>query len=241
MIPQKHDVMGQAGIDFMLSGNRDKIIKVWSDVAETDELPVKYLFRGFNEMPSLEQKALMLCRGRVLDVGAGMGSHSLYLQEHKLDVSALELSPLACEVMTRRGVKQVINNDFFALAADVKYDTILMMMNGIGLVGKVNHFARFFKQAAALLAPGGQIILDSSDLRYLFLDDDGSLLINLSGRYYGEVIYKMSFDEYEGKRFPWLFIDDELLLYYAGLNGFSFEKLAEGPHYDYMGRLFVKP
>jgi 2-polyprenyl-3-methyl-5-hydroxy-6-metoxy-1,4-benzoquinol methylase len=239
MIPPKHDVIGQAGIDFMLSGNNEKSIKVWSDVAEVDFLAVRYFFRDFNEMPLLEQKALMLSKGRILDVGAGMGSHALYLQNLKMDVTALELSPLACEVMKRRGVANVLNDDFFDLKSEVKYDTILMMMNGIGLVGKISQFPRFFKQAANLLAPGGQILIDSSDLRYLFLDDDGSLLVNLSGRYYGEVVYKMSYEECQGKRFPWLFIDDELLAYYAGLNGFKFEKLAEGPHYDFMGRLYL--
>ncbi len=237
MIQPQYDIMGQAGIDFMLSGNRDTTIKVWSDIAETDELPVRYLFRSFCEMPALEQKALMFCRGKVLDVGAGMGSHALYLQQQNLDVHTLEMSPLSCEVMKQRGVKHVINEDFFALTGEVRYDTILMMMNGIGLVGKISQLPRFFKQAAKLLAPGGQILLDSSDLRYLFLDDDGSLLVNLSGRYYGEVIYKMSYDEKQGKRFPWLFIDDELLSYYAHQNGFVFEKLADGPHYDYLGRL----
>lgn len=240
MIPQGQDVMGQAGIDFLLAGNREAAIKVWSDVAETDVMPVRYLFRSYNEMPMLEQKALSLCRGRVLDVGAGMGSHALYLQQQNLLVTALEISPLSCEVMKQRGVNQVVNGDFFALTTEVRYDTILMMMNGIGLVGKISQLPRFFKQAAKLLAPGGQILLDSSDLRYLFLDDDGSMLVNLSGRYYGEVVYKMSYEQYQGKRFPWLFIDDELLSYYAGLNGFRFDKIIDGPHYDYLGKLTLK-
>lgn len=239
MIPQGQDVMGQAGIDFLLAGNREAAIKVWSDVAETDEMPVRYLFRSYHEMPMLEQKALSLCRGRVLDVGAGMGSHALYLQQQNLQVEALEMSPLSCEVMKQRGVKEVVNGDFFSLNPEVRYDTILMMMNGIGLVGKISQLPRFFKQAAKLLAPGGQILLDSSDLRYLFLDDDGSMLVNLSGRYYGEVVYKMSYEQYQGKRFPWLFIDDELLSYYAGLNGFRFDKIIDGPHYDYLGKLTV--
>lgn len=240
MIPPKHDIMGQAGIEFLLSENRDKVIKVWSDIAETDLLPVYYLFRGFHDMPPLEKKALTLCRGRILDVGAGMGSHSLYLQEKGFDVTALEISPLSCEVMQRRGIKQHLNDDFFELKGDVKYDTILMMMNGIGLIGRINKISLFFKQAANILAPGGQILLDSSDLRYLFLDDDGSMLVNLSGRYYGEVVYKMSYEEFQGKRFPWLFIDDELLSHYAVQNGFIFEKIIDGPHYDYLGRLSLK-
>lgn len=236
----KYDIIGRAGMEFLLSGDRSKQIKVWSDVAETDFLPVPYLFRSFHEMPQLEQKALMLCRGRVLDVGAGMGSHTLYLQEKGVDVTSLELSPTACQVMARRGVVQVVNNDFFKFTPTEKFDTILMLMNGIGIVGETSRLADFFSTAKRMLNVGGQILLDSSDLRYLFLDDDGSMLVNLNDRYYGEVVYKMSYDEFNGKRFKWLFIDDELLAHYASKNGFRFEKLADGPHYDYLARLTLK-
>src|SRR5690554_1355413 len=97
----KHDIMGQAGIDFLQNPDPKAVIKVWSDIAETDELPVSYFFRSFDEMPLLEQQALSLCRGKVLDVGAGMGSHSLHLQKSGVDVTALELSPMACEVMKK--------------------------------------------------------------------------------------------------------------------------------------------
>lgn len=237
MIQAQFDALGQAGMDYFLNGQRSTDIKVWSDIAENDTLPVHYLFRSYLEMPGLEQKALALCKGRVLDIGAGMGSHTLYLQEQGLDVSALELSPLACEVMSRRGVQQVINGDFFTVQAPETFDTLLLMMNGIGLVGTVNGFGRFFKQVNKVLKPGGQVLMDSSDLRYLYIDEDGSMLVNLNGRYYGEVEYRMSYGDYKGKRFKWLFIDDELMARYAEKNGFRFEKIADGPHFDYLARL----
>ncbi len=237
MKPANNDIIGQAGLDYLLAGNRNKTIKVWCSIAETDLLPVHYLFRSYSEMPKLEQKAIMNCRGRILDVGAGMGPHSIYLQNKGYDVMALEASGLACEVMARLGVKNILNQDFFEFKDQNRFDTILMMMNGIGLVGKINRFPLFFKKAEELLRPGGQILLDSSDLRYLFMDDDGSFMVNLNEDYYGEVKYKMSYDKMEGKPFPWLFIDDELMAYYAGQNGFKFEKLANGLHYDYLARL----
>src|SRR5690554_1963763 len=122
-------------------------------------------------------------------------------------------------------------------ASPETFDTLLLMMNGIGLVGTVNGFGRFFKQVNKLLKPGGQVLMDSSDLRYLYIDEDGSMLVNLNGRYYGEVEYRMSYGDYKGKRFKWLFIDDELMARYAEKHGFRFEKIADGPHFDYLARL----
>jgi SAM-dependent methyltransferase len=237
MIQAQNDVIGQAGLDYFLNGQRTIDIKVWSDIAETDTLPVHYLFRTYHEMPMLEQKALALCKGNILDAGAGVGSHSLHLQEQGQTVTALEISPLACEVMSRRGVSQVVNADFFKHATDQKYDTILLLMNGIGLVGTVNGFPAFFKKIKDLLKHGGQLLLDSSDLRYLYIDEDGSMLVNLNGRYYGEVEYRMTYGECKGQRFKWLFIDDQLMAEHAEKHGFKFEKIADGSHYDYLARI----
>ncbi|MDD2411663.1 MAG: methyltransferase domain-containing protein [Bacteroidales bacterium] len=235
----KHDIMGQAGMDFLQNPDPNAIIKVWSDIAETDELPVSYFFRTFEEMPLLEQQALSLCRGKVLDVGAGMGSHSLYLQEKKADVTALEISPMACEVMKLRGVQKVLNENFYNLSGEIKYDTVLFLMNGMGIAENIDGFKRFFNQLRLLLAPGGQVLMDSSDLKYLFLEEDGSIFIDLNAHYYGEIIYKMSYRQFKGKKFPWLFIDESSMEFYAKENGFCFHKLLNGKHYDYMGRLEI--
>ncbi|MDD2345410.1 MAG: class I SAM-dependent methyltransferase [Bacteroidales bacterium] len=235
----KHDIIGQAGIDFLQNPDSKAIIKVWSDTIETDELPVSYLFRNFEDMPLLEQQALSLCHGKILDVGAGMGSHTLYLQNNKMDVTALELSPMACEVMKRRGIQNIINDDFFTISAETKYDTILFLMNGIGIAQNIDRLDSFFNQLRHLLAPGGQVLIDSSDISYLFLEEDGSMYIDLNSNYYGEIKYKMSYLQYRGKEFPWIFIDESLIEEYANKNGFRFHKLMDGTHYDYMGKLEI--
>ncbi|SFE78446.1 Methyltransferase domain-containing protein [Thermophagus xiamenensis] len=229
--------MGRACVDYYHTSDDSLNIEVWSNVAETDVIPVNYLFRSYHQMPALEITALQHCRGHVLDIGACAGPHSLWLQEHGHKVTALETSPGACEIMQKRGVRNIIHDDFFRLSANCQYDTLLMMMNGMGIVGSINRLGTFFAKARRLLAPGGQIVVDSSDLRYLFLQDDGSLLIQLNNKYYGEVEYRMSYKGEKGRRFPWLFIDDQLLEFYAGKHGFRMERLALGNHYDYLARL----
>jgi len=141
--------------------------------------------------------------------------------------------------MQQRGVINIIQQDIFDLPGSQKFDTLLMLMNGIGMVGSIDRLPDFFNLARRLLRPGGQILVDSSDLRYLFMQDDGSILINLNDKYYGEVEYRMSYNGRKGRRFPWLFIDDQLLAHYAKENGFTFERITEGDHYDYLAALTV--
>ena len=231
------DIIGNACLDYFRHPDKKLNIEVWSNIAETDIIPVHYLFRPFDEMPPLEQEALKQCRGKILDIGAGAGSHALWLQEQDFDVTALEVSPGCCEVMKKRGVRNILQEDFFSLTEENRYDTLLMLMNGIGIVGTTDRLKEFFTAARKLLKSGGQILVDSSDLRYLFLEDDGSILINLNDSYYGEVEYRMSYKKQKGRRFPWLFIDDQLMEYHAENNGFRFERITEGNHYDYLARL----
>ncbi len=239
--PESLDIIGTACSDYLQKSNKNQKIEVWSNIAETDIIPVHYLFRPYDEMPPLEQEALKQCQGKVLDIGAGAGSHALWLQEQNFDVTALEISPGCCEVMQKRGIKNILKKDFFSLTGETRYDTLLMLMNGIGIVGTNDRLKEFFTVARKLLKPGGQILVDSSDLRYLFLEDDGSILINLNDQYYGEVEYRMSYNGQKGRRFPWLFIDDQLLEYHAEKNGFRFERIVEGEHYDYLARLTEEP
>ncbi|MDN5290453.1 MAG: hypothetical protein PWQ06_692 [Anaerophaga sp.] len=231
------DIIGTACRDYYHHPDDNLKIEVWSNIAETDQIPVNYLFRSFAQMPFLEQTALKHCRGKVLDIGAGAGSHALWLQQQGLEVTALEISAGACDVMQKRGVKNVRQMNFFSLTGETKYDTLLMLMNGIGIVGTTHRLQDFFTLARKLLNPGGRILVDSSDLRYLFLEDDGTILINLNNKYYGEVEYRMSYKGRKGRRFPWLFIDDQLLAYHAEKNGFRFERIVEGNHYDYLAKM----
>ena len=238
-IPPDKDPIGNALLDY-LKGSHDKYITVRSDISEDDIIPVNYFFRDFEKMPELEQKALLLCKGKVLDIGAGSGSHSLYLQNKDIDVTALDMSELSCKCCEKRGVHKVINEDYFELTGKQKYDTLLMLMNGIGIAGSIDNLDRFFSIARELLNPGGSVLLDSSDIKYMFEDDEEEMENIITGSndfYYGEVTYIMEYKGITSDPFDWLFIDPGLLNTIAINNRFKFELLSHGPNNDYLARL----
>jgi len=172
----------------------------------------------------------------VLDIGGGVGSHSLELQNKGYDVTLLDSSNGCCNTASQRGVKQVINGDFYAFNPSEKYDTLLLMMNGIGIAAAIDHLPTFFAKAKEYLKPDGQIILDSSDLRYLYIDENSYCELPQE-QYYGEVMYTMSYQKYKTQPFEWLFIDAAILRERALENGFMFTKIADGTHYDYLAKL----
>lgn len=229
---KEKDPMGRAIFDYHTTGKAAKL-RVLSSMFYEDEIPVHTLFRKFEEMPIQEKQAIELCRGRVLDAGAGSGCHSALLMERGLEVVAIDISELSVEVMRERGIDARVIN-FFDERFTEKFDTILLAMNGIGIVGKVERLGEFFRAAKRLLAPGGQILLDSSDIKYVFMDDDGSMEIDLAAGYYGEVDYKMRYKNITGEPFDWLYIDFETLAMYAEEHGFHCEKCIDGEHYDYL-------
>ena len=231
----RKDPMGTAIAEYYAKGRAAKL-RVFSSQFYEDEIPVDTLFRTLDEMPVQEQEALRLCRGRVLDVGAGSGCHSLELMNRGLDVVAIDISTLSVDVMRQRGIDARVA-DFFDKTFDEKFDTILMAMNGIGIVGKIERLPEFFMRLKQILAPGGQVLLDSSDIRYVFENEDGSLDIDSDSGYYGEIDYRMQYRGVKGEPFDWLYIDFDTLAYYAEQYGFSAELVCQGEHYDYLARL----
>lgn len=234
----KNDPIGAAIKDY-LQGKKQGAITVASNLTEDDIIPVDYLFRQEEEMPELETLALEACRGHVLDVGAGAGCHSLVLQERGLQVTAMDISEGAVEAMRERGVEEVLQADVLTLT-DRKYDTLLMLMNGIGIVGDLFGLYKFLVHAKTILNPGGQILLESSDILYMYEEEDGSVLLDLNAGYYGEVEYNMKYKTHESGTFKWLFIDAGLLEQYAEEHGFSFEVLYEGENGNYLARLVLQ-
>lgn len=233
--PEK-DPMGKAIADYYAKGKAAKL-RVFSSQFDEDEIPVKHLFRTFSEMSPMEQTALRLAQGKILDCGAGSGCHALALQEMGKEVSAIDISPLSVEVMEKRGVKSVQQADLFNLAAVQEYDTVLMLMNGSGIIGKVENMEKFFTKMKQILKPGGVVYMDSSDLKYLFEDEDGSFVIDIAGNYYGEVDFRMQYKQIKGDTFDWLYIDFQTLSLYANQYGFKAELIEEGEHYDYLAAL----
>lgn len=232
------DPMGRAIFDYYHTRKAGKL-RVLSSMFYEDEIPVPTLFRTFDEMPLQEQKAIELCRGRVLDVGAGSGCHSIVLKDRGLDVTAIDISELSVEVMKERGL-DARNINFFDETFTERFDTILLAMNGIGIVGKTERLPEFFRSIKRLLAQGGQVLLDSSDIRYVFMDDDGVMDIDLAAGYYGEIDYKMRYKNITGEPFDWLYIDFDTLSMYAEEHGFKCEKCIDGEHYDYLARIIAK-
>ena len=230
--------MGRAISDYFHTGKAGKL-RVLSSMFYEDEIPVPTLFRTYDDMPVQEQQAIALCRGRVLDVGAGSGCHSIILKERGMEVVAIDISELSIEVMKERGI-DARNINFFDETFGEKFDTLLFAMNGIGIVGKVDNLGNFFRSAKRLLAPGGQLLLDSSDIKYVFMDEDGGMDIDLAAGYYGEIDYKMRYKNITGEPFDWLYIDFDTLSMYAEEHGFNCEKCIDGEHYDYLARITLK-
>ena len=237
LLTSDKDPMGAAIIDYLAHGKASKL-RVFSSMFDEDEIPVNQLFRTFQEMPSLEQKALQLSTGKILDVGAGSGCHTLALQEMGKEVTAIDISPLSIEAMNKRGVKDARLQNFFDRSLTGPFDTILLLMNGSGIIGKLENLPAFFHRLKEVLARDGQLLLDSSDLSYLFEDEDGSFEIDLAGDYYGEIDFQMQYKAIKGTPFDWLYVDFQTLSLYAAECGFNAEIIKKGKHYDYLAKLF---
>tara|TARA_Y100000589_G_scaffold332344_1_gene392048 strand:- start:22176 stop:22862 length:687 start_codon:yes stop_codon:yes gene_type:complete len=224
ILPEK-DALGQAIIDYSLKTDNELKIAVHSPDFDTDYIPVSYLFRTYQEMPLIEQTALKLAKGKVLDVGAGAGCHSKYLNQKGLSVTALEISPLACQYLSEIDIKNC-NTSIYAFNTDEKFDTILLLMNGLGLAGNVKNLKNLMDKLVDLLSENGQILVDSSDLRYLS-DTEEITTIN----------YQMQYKNIFTDSFEWLYLSYESLSFLIQMYGYQIEKITDGSHYDYLARI----
>lgn len=225
------DPIGTAIMTFLQEGKASPIT-LHSTLFDDDVLSAPYLFRSYDYMSKLEQTALELARGHVLDVGAGAGSHALILQNH-LPVKAIDVSPLCVETMKLRGVKDAECINLFDFRLEGNYDTILMLMNGTGLIGSLINMSLFFARMRVLLAHGGQVLIDSCDLRYKY----GMEKVDPGDRYYGQVEYRIQYNDVYSDAFDWLYIDYKTLHMLARANGFDCELICEGNCYDYLAKL----
>jgi len=227
------DILGQAIHDHYYKKPKHKL---WinNQYGPKEEMPIDIYFRQEDDMPDIEWLALNECCGEVLDIGAGAGGHALLLQERGFDVTALEISVLAADVMKARGVNKVITADIFENQQQ-KYDTLLMLMNGIGLTGTLLNLKVFLQHAKQLLNQGGQILFDSSDIAYLY---EGKLPDN--NQYYGEIQYQYQYNRQKTDWFPWLYVDEKTLTTIVDAAGYDLEVLLEDEYKQYLVRLTLK-
>ncbi|MES2241176.1 MAG: class I SAM-dependent methyltransferase [Bacteroidota bacterium] len=232
------DLFGKAILDYQTNNSPEDLITE-TTISEEDEMSVAYLFRNFEAMPSIERKALQLAKGKTLDVGCGAGTHSLYLQnERNLDTTAIDISPNAIETCQLRGIEKAFVQDILTLENE-KFDSILLLMNGTGIFGTLKNTPKFLQKLKSLLNPGGQILIDSSDIIYMFdEDEEGAYEIPANG-YYGELEFTVSYKGEKEDSFPWLYLDYNTLQNAANDNGLQCELILEGEHYDYLAKLSI--
>lgn len=231
------DPLGLSIEEFSRQKNKP-YITVQCDICEDDVIPVKYLFRTFEEMPDIEKMALQLVEGKILDIGAGAGCHALYLKDNGFDVTAIEKSLKASEYLHTKGVKTICTD--IMSYSDEKFDTILLLMNGLGLAGSMDQLPHFLRHLKNLLKDGGKILCDSSDISYLFENEDGSIWIDLNSTYYGEVKYNMVYEGEESGWFDWLFIDQSKLIEIATDCGLKVDIILEGDNNHYLAEIKLK-
>ncbi|WP_412984231.1 class I SAM-dependent methyltransferase [Pontimicrobium sp. IMCC45349] len=227
------DVFGKAILDYQ-QGNYTEDITTATSISEDDVLPLPYLFRGYAEMPKIEQKALQLAKGKVLDVGCGAGSHSLYLQNKGLNIKSIDVSPNAIKACQLRGIKN-------AHVLDIQnetdtFDTILMLMNGSGFFQSLEQTPHVLHHLKGLLNEGGQILIDSSDIKYMYEDEDGGYWIDANSEYYGELEYHVTYKG-ESDSFTWMYLDFENLKTACAIVGLNCELVLDGEHYDFLARI----
>lgn len=227
------DVYGAALSDYH-EGSETAPLILHNNYGEDEEMPIEIFFREEEDFPELEFIALSLCDGTVLDVGAGAGSHCLYLQKKGFDVTALEISATACKIMKERGVKNIVNQNIFDYR-DKKFDTLLFLMNGIGLAETINGFKQLLAHCKKILKKGGQLLFDSSDIAYLY---EGA--IPRADVYYGEVRFQYEYKKRSGEPFGWLYIDQDTLIKIARQDGWVVQVLYEDPDDQYLVRLSLR-
>ena len=232
------DLFGKAILDYQTNSSPENIITSTS-ISEEDEMEVAYLFRSFDEMPAIEQKALQLANGKTLDIGCGAGSHSLYLQnERNINVHSIDISKNAIQACLLRGLKNVQAIDVLDLENE-KYDTILLLMNGTGIFETLEKSTIYLQKLKSLLNPKGQILIDSSDIIYMFdEDEDGGKWIP-SDNYYGELTFSLQYKKEKEVDFPWLYMDYNTLQNAALANGLQCQLVLEGDHFDYLAQLTI--
>lgn len=231
------DIFGEAIQDYSKFGHAKSIL-VENNVSDGYEIPVEYLFRSLQEMPEIERRAIDLCGKKVLDVGSAAGVHAKELIAKNHEVTCLDISPKAVEYVRSKGY-HAIHKDFFDFNED-SYDSLLFLMNGIGIAKDIDGLKVFLEHCKSLLNPGGNILLDSADLSYLHEDENGEIWIDLNASYYGEVQFRMTYKNMDSGWFPWLFIDFDTLAFYADELGYSCRFVVGDDENQFLAELKLK-
>lgn len=227
-----YDPHGSALLDFF-NGDTSATIVI-HERGKQKEVPLKLFFRGWEEFPPLEKTAIEMCRGRVLDIGAGTGCHSLVLQERGLSVYAMDFLPQCVDIMKRRGVKEAHCGDIYTFNAE-PFDTLLCLMNGLAVVKNLAGLEPFLANIRRLVNRGGQFLIDSTDRRPLAQQHGEPS--TPEPVYPGEAHLQLEYKNKKGQPFTQLYVDPEALAEHASRAGWRCEIIEEGEGRRYLARL----
>lgn len=221
-------------------GETDVELRLRSSLGEDEALPVGFFFRTPDELMDFERYALDLCRGRVLDLGAGAGPHTLALQSIGRRVVAVEGSADVARLLRARGATHVVHADFRYWWRP-GFDTVLMLMNGLGPVGTLSGLDRFLAHAPRFLAPGGRLLVDGAEAA----PSPSSRVARAAswppaGEYPGEAWIELSHAGRVGRPFRELYIDPETLARHAAHAGWRLDVVFEGGDGAYLARLTMR-
>ena len=231
---------GKALIDYYNGDRTAEIILRRDDGFET-ALLISMFFRSEAEFFPGEMEAINLCRGTVLDIGAGSGIHSLVLQSRGLKVTAIDIDPNAVEIMIDRGINDVRCVDVMQFENGA-YDTLLMLGHGIGMTENIQGFNLFLDHAVNLIGNKGQLLINSVDVRQT--DDSVHLKYHQAnknkGRHIGEVLMQIEYKGERGPFFGWLHIDPQTLEKRSAMKNWETEILCQEMNGEYLARLTYK-
>ncbi|MHA2280941.1 MAG: class I SAM-dependent methyltransferase [Promethearchaeota archaeon] len=238
MLLKPMEPFGLALEEFYRGNKQAKVIFHRDDGLKEDHY-VSNFFRTKNGFSPLEKHAISLCYGKVLDIGAGVGPHSLELQNLGIYVLAIDVSSHACEIMKKRGVLKVMRSNIYDLK-DVAFDTVLLMGRSIGFVENLSGLKKFLTYCRDLLNPGGIILLDSIDVRQTtnqihLAYQKRNLKI---GHYFGEIRLQIEYEGQLGEKFQILHVDPQTLMTSAEELGWSCDILLKEKNGNYLAKVY---
>lgn len=224
------DVFGQALLDYYHNKFEPPLL-LHNEYDSPEVIPIERYFIGEEEYSDLENFALQQLHGKILDIGSASGRHAHSLQNMGNDITAMDISPLCGRLMKEMGVEKIMIDDIYSFSKQ-KYDTISMLMNGIGISGNINGLEQLLQHLKSILNPSGQLVMDSSDISYLY---DGSSLTEES--YFGELKFNYEYKGILDEQFEWLYIDQNKLIAVADSIGWNCQIIFEDETGAYLARL----
>lgn len=114
------------------------------------------LGRWLGAPDAAEETVLGRAVGPVLDIGCGVGRHVVALRRRGVRAVGVEISPVAVAIARERGA-EVIQASAFEHPTTSEWKTILLLDGNIGIGGDAT---RLLRRSAALLVPGGSVLVE---------------------------------------------------------------------------------